>query len=104
MRLDAAMLGRELCPGDPVDPGIARAVKVLQEAGVETFEACEGGPGHAYAEPTVRFHGGRESLWVALAAAAACGLPVLAVRRTWPVNDGEPTGPHGEITFREQLA
>ena len=31
-----------------LDPGIAGAVAVLREAGVETFESCEGGHGHAY--------------------------------------------------------
>jgi hypothetical protein len=30
-----------------LDPGIVRAVRVLVEAGIETFESCEGGPGHA---------------------------------------------------------
>lgn len=34
-------------------------VAVLQRAGVETLEFCEGGQGHAYREPTVRFHGKR---------------------------------------------
>jgi hypothetical protein len=32
----------------PLDPGIRRYVEVLNEAGVETFESCQGGEGHAY--------------------------------------------------------
>lgn len=43
----------------PLDPGIERAVSVLRAAGIETFESCEGGAGHAYPQPTVRFHGNR---------------------------------------------
>jgi hypothetical protein len=45
-----------------LDPGIGPYVDVLRAAGIETFESCEGGDGHAYAEPTVRFAGGREEL------------------------------------------
>ena len=83
----------------PLDPGIRRAVIVLREAGVETFESCEGGIGHAYPEPTVRFHGDRYSGYGALTAALQAGLLVAELRRTWPVLDGEPTGPYWELTF-----
>lgn len=82
-----------------VDPGIADAVRVLLEAGVETFESCQGGPGHAYAEPTVRFHGGPEEGFRALAAAMSGGLRVTDLRRTWPILQGEPTGPWWEMVF-----
>jgi hypothetical protein len=40
-----------------LDPGIVDFVRVLQEAGVETTESCQGGEGHTYPEPTVRFNG-----------------------------------------------
>jgi len=86
----------------PLDPGIERAVRVLMGAGVETFESCQGGSGHAYPEPTVRFHGERSAGWRALTAAQEAGLQVLALRRTWPVNDGEPNGPYWEIVFRSE--
>ncbi len=83
----------------PLDPGIEQAVLALVNAGVETFESCQGGPGHAYAEPTVRFHGDRFAGIEALAAALRAGLPVVALRRAWPVIDGEPTGPYWELVF-----
>lgn len=83
----------------PLDDGIAHAVMVLRDAGVETFESCEGGDGHCYPEPTVRFHGGRGEGWRALGVAQQRGLPVSALRRSWPVDDGEPTGPWWEMTF-----
>ena len=83
----------------PLDPGIRRAVEALAEAGVETFESCEGGAGHAYPVPTVRFHGGRSEGFRAFAAACQAGLNVAELRRVWPVSDGEPTGPWWELTF-----
>jgi hypothetical protein len=83
----------------PLDPGIASAVVVLRGAGVETFESCQGGPGHAYAEPTVRFHGGQPEGFRALAAAMAAGLRVAGLRRVWPIHDDEPTGPWWELVF-----
>src|SRR5688572_685255 len=85
--------------GMPLDAGIERAVRVLQAAGVETFESCDGAAGHAFSEPTVRFHGQQSEGYRALAAAMAGGLPVEKLRRTWPVIDGEPTGPCWELTF-----
>lgn len=83
-----------------IDPGIACAVRILVEAGIETFESCEGGAGHAYPEPTIRFHGGRPEGFRALAIALGGGqLKVRELRRVWPILDGEPTGPWWEITF-----
>lgn len=82
-----------------IDKGISYAVKVMRDGGVETFESCEGGPGHAFLEPTIRFHGARAAGFSALACALAHGLPVSEIRRFWQVLDGEPHGPHWEITF-----
>lgn len=83
----------------PLDRGIREAVLALRSAGVETFESCEGGPGHAYPEPTVRFHGDVAAGMGALAAAQRARLPVAELRRVWPVIDSEPTGPWWELTF-----
>lgn len=86
---------------DQIDPGIRHAVEVLDAAGIETFESCEGDAAHSYAEPTVRFHGVRGEGFRALAIALQHGLPVASVRRYWDVNkDGEPAGPYWEMTFR----
>ena len=83
----------------PLDSGIHEAVEVLRRAGVETFESCEGGSGHAYPEPTVRFHGDQAEGFKALAAAMHGNLCVVELRRVWPLLDGEPTGPWWELTF-----
>ncbi len=104
---------RRVCPGSPLrtepednsefspplDAGIAKTVVVLRDAGVETFEACQGGPGHAYPEPTVRFHGNMAAGLHALAVVTKEGLPVAALRRVWPIQGGMPTGPWWELTF-----
>ena len=78
---------------------LAYAVKVLRDAGIETTESCEGGDGHAFPEPTIRFNGQRGEGFKAVACALAHGLPVSELRRTWPIIDGEPTGPLWELTF-----
>jgi hypothetical protein len=83
----------------PLDDGIETEVKVLIEAGIETFESCEGGSDHAYTEPTIRFHGDKSEGFRALAVALQNGLSVYSLRRTWPIIDGEPTGPWWEMTF-----
>jgi hypothetical protein len=83
----------------PLDRGIAAAVQALGAAGVETFESCEGGHGHAYPEPTVRFHGNQQEGFRAFAAAMDAGLKVAELRRVWPILDQEPTGPWWELTF-----
>ena len=82
-----------------LDSGIARAVCVLRQAGIETFESCQGGNGHAFPEPTVRFHGGAEEGLKALCIAIGSNLPVIDLRKVWPIVDQEPTGPWWELTF-----
>lgn len=83
----------------PLDPGIAPYVILLRSNGVETYESCRGGEGHAYAEPAVRFHGGHPEGFRALAVAMQHGLPVSCLRRVWRVEAGEPTGPSWELVF-----
>lgn len=83
----------------PLDKGIARYVEALQAGGIETFESCQGGEGHSYPEPTVRFRGDGGEGFRALAIAQHHAFPVASIRRTWPVIDDEPTGPWWELTF-----
>lgn len=86
-----------------IDPGILKAVEILQGAGIETFESCEGGSGHAFPEPTVRFYGTPAAGPRALAACMDHGLPIMALRRVWYIENNEPTGPNWELTFRSRL-
>ncbi len=83
----------------PLDGGIREIVIVLIENGVETFESCEGGPGHSFPWPTVRFEGSSSEGLRALSVALANGLPVDNLRRAWGVVDGSLHGPWWEMTF-----
>jgi len=83
----------------PLDPGIKQAVEILNQAGIETYESCEGGPGHAYPEPTIRFHGDRTEGFRVLAIALQNDLSVRGLKRVWNIIDGEAIGPTWEITF-----
>jgi hypothetical protein len=87
-----------------LDPGIREAVERLRDAGIETFESCQGGPGHTFAEPTVRFHGPPSEGFRAFAAVFdKYGLRVKRLQRVWRVEDGELSGPSWELVFRPQL-
>ena len=82
-----------------VDSGIRHEVTILAKHGIETFESCEGGPGHCFPEPTVRFYGGREQGFKALWIALENGLRPANLRRYYSIEDGEPRGPDWELTF-----
>jgi hypothetical protein len=83
----------------PLDRWITYAVKVLRDAGIETYESCQGGPGHSSPCAMVRFHGHRTEGFRAVAAAVDAGLPVFRLNRFWYMTDGELTGPSWEIVF-----
>lgn len=85
-----------------LDPGIRRFVTVLLEGGIETFESCEGGKGHAFPEPTIRFHGDNGAGFKAVSLALTFGLPVLSLRRSYAISDGTLSGPYWEMTFRSK--
>jgi hypothetical protein len=87
---------RSLCTTSP---------DLLRAGGVETFESCEGGEGHAYPEPTVAFLGGAYAGWLAMSICLANGLPVASLRRVWIVEElNDVTGPRWEVVFRRRLA
>jgi hypothetical protein len=90
---------REMRFDPPLDEGIREIVVVLVGNGVETFESCEGGRGHCFPEPTVRFEGDSSEGLRALAVALENGLPVARLRRVWGVIDGQIHGPWWEMTF-----
>jgi hypothetical protein len=90
---------RDLFFEPPLDEGIQEIVVILVANGVETFESCEGGRGHSYACPTVRFEGSSSEGLRALSVALAHGLPVAELRRGWGIRDGLIHGPWWEMTF-----
>jgi hypothetical protein len=85
--------------GCNLDLGIRHYVAVLRSQGIETCQSCQGGPDHAYLEPTIDFYGDRAEGPRAVAAAFAYGLPVSELRRVWNLRDGELDGPLWQITF-----
>ena len=87
------------CDYDSLDAGIRDYVRILRKAGIETYESCEGGEGHAYPEPTIRFHGERGEGFRAISVAFDYALPVACLRRVWVVQDGELVGPEWEVVF-----
>ncbi|MDP1707975.1 MAG: hypothetical protein Q8L89_02770 [Gammaproteobacteria bacterium] len=82
-----------------LDSGIRRAVLILRRGGIETFESCEGGNGHAFTEPTIRFHGDTAAGFKAYAVAKDYGLPVYGVQLAYRVMDGMLTGPWWEMVL-----
>lgn len=98
--MDAAEIARSICPNDPLDPGIARIVKLLRDAGVHTVESCEGGDGHAFRDPTVKLSGTTGDGWRALAICQDHGLPVMHLERAWDLLGAEPDGPYWKLVFR----
>lgn len=86
--------------GLPLDPGIRRYVQILRAGGIETFESCQGGPGHSSPEPMIRFHGNAFEGYRAFAVAMNHGLPVLSLRCAYDVNEMRLEGPWWEMTFR----
>ncbi len=86
-----------------LDIGVKRTVERLIEAGIETNQSCEGGPGHAYPEPTIAFAGSQGDGMRALGLCITWGLPVSALRQVWNVLDTNvPTGPHWELVFKRR--
>lgn len=85
---------------EELDSGIREAVTILRSAGVETFESCEGGAGHAFPKPTIRFHGDAWAGYHAFSVAMQHGLPVTELRTVWDVINGQLVGPGWEMTFR----
>jgi len=97
---ESVQAAQELQFDPPLDEGIREIVVTLARNHIETFESCEGGSGHCFPEPTVRFAGGSSEGLRAVAVALANGLPVTELRRTWAILDYSIHGPWWEMTFR----
>ena len=97
--LEKLRRARELYFEPPLDEGIKEIVVTLIAHGIETYESCEGGKGHSYPEPTVRFEGDLSEGLRAVSVALGYGLPVSRLRRAWAIKDGMLHGPWWEMTF-----
>lgn len=83
----------------PLDADIDSFVRHLVSNGIETYESCQGGPGHVYQEPTVRFLGCASEGYKGLSYALEGGFNIAELSRVWPLIDGELTGSYWEITL-----
>jgi len=81
------------------DAGIRDAMRLMCAGDFETYESCQGGNGHSYAEPTIAFHGGPSEGFRALAWLRSFGVIPTDLRRVWTIEDGEPHGPYWNVVF-----
>lgn len=69
-----------------VDEVIRPAVKIMREHSFSTFESCQGGKGHPFTEPTIRFNGTEFDLITAYELCYHYKLNVTCVRRVYVKN------------------
>jgi hypothetical protein len=100
-----------------LDPGIRKAVRILQETGIQTLSSCQGrnrpgysperdGPHHGD-WPYVIIHGTAAHAFIAMGAALKEGLPVRSIEQSWfvyPEAPATPIGPQWRITFWQKEA
>ena len=84
---------------DDIDDGIMGAVKMLRSAGIETFESCQGGPGHAHHHPVIWFTGDAQEGFRAEQIATEAGYQVYHIAQFWYSRRGVRYGPYWEISF-----
>jgi hypothetical protein len=93
-----------------IDKGIRPAVEILLQYGFKTFESCEGGNGHAFDLPTIKFWGDEFDCIRAYELCEQLGLNVFKVMRVFQKDTiyddatlkalGKNWGePHNEIVF-----
>ncbi|MBL7810539.1 MAG: hypothetical protein JNN28_22135 [Saprospiraceae bacterium] len=94
-----------------LDEGIRDVVVLLNKYGFKTFESCEGGKGHCYDVPTVRFFGDEFDLIRAYELCTIHRMNVAEAKRVYrktdvysEVTNGVPIGenwdrPFNELTF-----
>jgi len=66
---------------------ISPVVDILNKHGFVTFESCQGGQGHCYSEPTVRFFGSEFDLIKAYELCQCYGVAVLEGKRVYRKED-----------------
>src|ERR1700734_2871104 len=82
-----------------IDQNIVNEVNILWNNGINITESCQGGQGHPYPEPTIRFSGGINEGLKAVSIAIEFGLKIINLKRVWSIIDGEIVGPEWEIVF-----
>lgn len=91
-----------------LDKGIVDAVIMLNRHGFETWESCEGGEGHCFEFPTIRFWGTEFDLIRAHRVCENYGLKIYQssrIYRTTEISTGDlypcPNGKVWDVPFNE---
>jgi hypothetical protein len=71
-----------------LDPGIAKAVTLLRDHRVSTYESCQGGPGHGSLHPVIYFQGGADEGMRAVWLLEGAGFGVAELSRIWDLDFG----------------
>lgn len=96
--IPSRQLNRVLPNYETIDEGIREAVKILSENGFDTFESCEGGEGHSFDLPIVRFNGNIKNCKQAYTLCENAGLNILTCERVFrktPIYASEKEYPSG---------
>ena len=70
-----------------LDPLIRPVVELLNAHGFKTYESCQGGEGHCYQEPTVRFFGSEFDLIRAYEICKCYNINVYEAKRVFIKED-----------------
>ena len=85
---------------EDLDPLIEPYVRILRRNGIETVQSCQGGEGHSFPRPTIRFTGSMGALWRALSILLNVDAGVSRVQIVWRVGpDQLPSGPVLEVVL-----
>jgi hypothetical protein len=95
--------------GELLDPGIIRVVRILKEAGVETYQSCEGpegmlpegrhGVGHSYHGATVDVR----QPWMALDTCNAYGIRVDEISERFSLVDNRPVEHRWSVVLNSRV-
>ncbi len=83
-----------------VDKGISRYVDIFLNNGIETYQSCQGGPGHCYSMPTIEFYGNIGTGWKVLQICLDFELPIVMLSQFWDIKDNQPIGPYWRVEFK----
>lgn len=89
------------CDYPSLDPKIAFPVQVLRENGIDTFESCQGGDGHCFKYPSIRFFGDKTEGYKAFDILAKHGFIVCYLQRYWSITNNEIGAPYWQLELSE---
>ena len=89
------------CDFTTLDPKISFPVRILHEHGIDTYESCQGGEGHCFKYPVIRFNGDKTEGYKAFDILAKHGFVVHHLQRCWTVTNNEIGAPYWQLELAE---